>query len=55
MGYSTIGSRIAKNKHSPILGPNVVRLTEKEISSIKAVLARAKELERLEQMHSRYV
>ncbi len=52
IGYSTTGSRIAKNKHSPVLGLTVIKMSEKEINIIKNVLARAKEMERISQIRS---
>ena len=52
MGYSTIGSRIAKNRHSALLGPSVVQLSEKEIGIIKSVITRATEMERMNRIRS---
>ena len=53
MGYSTIGSRIAKNKHCQVLGSSVIKISEKEMEVIKAVLARARESERADQIRAR--
>lgn len=56
MGYSTLGSRIAKNRYSPLLGAGEpIKISDKELAIIKNVLTKARDLERAIQIRSEYV